>query len=113
MIIPFVLFDISLEMYHQIGFRLLGMPLVDRNKYIRIDRFKLDYLTSIEKLNCVYCGYGNGLLHYASVIVARTELHWCGIKHDSQGDFISPNHHKIFLPYNDKRAFDNFINKSS
>lgn len=46
-----------------------------------IDRHHLAYLNSIEKLNCVYCGYANGLLAYAREIVARTEQYWCPIKH--------------------------------
>mgnify|MGYP005852257819 CR=1 FL=1 len=35
----------------------------------------------IEQYNCVYCGYGNGVLAYAREVAARTEQYWCPIKH--------------------------------
>lgn len=44
----------------------------------------LSYLNAIEKLNCVYCGYGNGVIAYGREIIARTEQFWCPIKHASK-----------------------------
>ena len=44
-----------------------------RGQYIVIDRHRLKYLNAIEKLNCVYCGYGNGVIAYARDIAGRTE----------------------------------------
>ena len=38
-----------------------------------IDRYALSYLNVIEKLNCVYCEYVNGLIAYVQEIAARTE----------------------------------------
>ena len=38
-------------------------------------------MNSIEKMNCMYCGYVAGLLTYSREIVARTEQYWCPIKH--------------------------------
>jgi hypothetical protein len=45
------------------------------------DRYHLAYLNLLEKLNCAYCSYANGLLAYAGEIAARTEQYWCPIKH--------------------------------
>jgi len=45
------------------------------------DRHHLKHLNSLERLNCIYCGYANGLLAYAREISARTEQYWCPIKH--------------------------------
>ena len=59
-IVPAVIMDLSLEIYHNIGFRLCNLDLVDRSKYIKMDRKKLRYLNKIEKINCTYCGYTNG-----------------------------------------------------
>ena len=80
MAIPMVAYDLALTLYQAVCFRLYGIPRFDRSKYIVIDRHQLQYLNSIEKFNCVYCGYANGLLAYASEITARTEQHWCPIK---------------------------------
>ncbi len=107
MIIPLVLFDICLEIYHQVCFRLYSIPIVERSHYIKIDRQKLKYLTNWEKVNCAYCGYGNGLAHYFTVIAAQTEKYWCGIKHAKDPNFIAPAHHKEFLEYGDAKAYKN------
>ncbi len=81
MIVPFVILDIGLTMYQAICFRLYDVPRVARSQFIVIDRQSLSYLNSIERLNCIYCGYANGLLAYAREIAARTEQYWCPIKH--------------------------------
>ena len=104
MIIPFIFLDICLEIYHRVCFPLYGIALVERSKYIKIDRHRLSYLNSAEKFYCAYCGYGNGLLHYASIVAGRTEKYWCGIKHKRSDNFIAPNHHKDFLEYGDEEA---------
>ena len=44
MLVPMVMFDISIELYQNICFRLWGIDLVRRRKYIKIDRHKLEYL---------------------------------------------------------------------
>jgi hypothetical protein len=111
LIIPIVFFDIFLELYHQICFRLYEMKLVSRSEYIKIDRHKLKYLNWFEKLNCVYCGYGNGLIQYACEIFARTEKYWCGIKHAKYSNFKEPKHHESFLEYDDEKAYKNKYNK--
>jgi len=107
MIIPLVLFDLCVEIYHQICFRLYKIPLVKRAQYIKIDRHKLKYLTPWEKINCAYCGYANGLMHYASIIAGETEKYWCGIKHAKDPNFIPPAHHEDFLEYGDESGYRN------
>jgi len=106
MIIPLVLFDICLELYHQICFRFYKIPIIKRSSYIKIDRHKLKYLSTWEKINCAYCGYANGLMHYASVIAGETEKYWCGIKHQKDPNFIPPEHHKDFLEYGDEESYN-------
>ena len=81
MIVPFVLLDLWLSAYHAICFPLYGIPKVKRSSYIAIDRQHLAYLNVIEKLNCMYCGYANGLIAYTREISSRTEQYWCPIKH--------------------------------
>jgi len=81
MIVPMVILDIALVIYQQVCFRAYGVPCVARGDYLVIDRHQLGYLNGIEKFNCVYCGYGNGLMAMAQEIVARTEQYWCPIKH--------------------------------
>ena len=77
MIIPIVFFDLTITVYQHICFRLYVIRRVKRADYIVLDRQNLAYLNFIEKLNCVYCGYGNGVVAYSREVIARTEQYWC------------------------------------
>ncbi|MEZ6053908.1 MAG: hypothetical protein R3C02_21365 [Planctomycetaceae bacterium] len=81
MLVPFAFLDLSLSVYQLVCFPLYQIPRVKRSAYIIIDRHHLEYLNVIEKLNCVFCGYVNGLLGYGREIASRTEQYWCPIKH--------------------------------
>lgn len=108
MLPPLLVLDVFLEIYHRISFPLLGIPLVPRWDYIRIDRHKLSYLTPAQKIFCAYCGYANGLLPYAAKIAAESERYWCAIMHktNENDSFIVPPHHKDFIPYGDKDTYE-------
>jgi hypothetical protein len=80
-LIPFGFLDLFLAMFQMICFPAYGIPRVKRGDYIVFDRGHLRYLNSLERINCVYCSYANGLLAYATEVAARTEQHWCPIKH--------------------------------
>jgi rRNA processing protein Gar1 len=54
---------------------------VRRRDYLVFDRRHLGYLNALEKFNCAYCSYGNGLIGYVREIIGRTEQYWCPIKH--------------------------------
>lgn len=107
MIIPSVFLDLCIEIYHRFCFMLYGIPYVDRSKYIKIDRHRLEYLSLIEKINCAYCGYVNGLFAYAVVIAGETEKYWCGIMHRKDPEYVIPPHHKNFARYGDEKDLKN------
>ena len=106
LIIPLLILDIWIEIYHRVCFPLYKIPLVKRGTYIQIDRYKLKYLNWIQKIYCMYCGYATGVLRYWVAIAAETELYWCGIKHKKNAKFVEPSHHKNFAEYNDKADFN-------
>ena len=81
MIIPFLILDLSVSIYQILCFPLYRIAKVKRQKYIILDRHNLQYLNNIEKINCIYCGYVNGLIAYSREIVSRTEQYWCPVKH--------------------------------
>jgi hypothetical protein len=81
MLIPFVILDISLFIYQSVCFPLYRIPKVRRSNYVILDRHHLGYLNAIEKLNCIFCGYVDGLLAYSRQILSPTEMYWCPIKH--------------------------------
>ncbi len=104
MIIPAILFDIILFIYQQVVFRIFKFKFIKRSDYILFDRQYLGYLNSIEKLNCLYCSYFNGLMQYAAAIAGRTELYFCPIKHAKkvayQHDFYD-----AFFSYGDEDKY--------
>jgi len=97
---PALLLDAVASFFQTVCFPVYQIPKVRRSKYIVIDRHSLAYLNIIEKINCVYCGYFNGLIAYVREIAARTEQHWCPIKHARRTDSLHSRYTK-FLEYGD------------
>jgi hypothetical protein len=106
LIIPLIIMDIWVEIYHRICFPLCGIPYVQRKKYIKIiDRAKLKYLNPLQKIYCMYCGYGNGAFSYWKQIAGETEHYWCGIQHKKDPNFIPTEYQKEFAKYGDEEDF--------
>lgn len=81
MIFPSIIWNIGVEIYQQICFRLYGIPTVKPKDYFIYDRQLLSCLTFWEKINCYYCSYVNNLIRYSAEISGRTERYWCPIKY--------------------------------
>ena len=81
LIVPLVLLDLFVSLYQAICFPAYGIEKVRRGDYMVFDRHHLGYLNVLEKFNCAYCSYANGLIAYVREIAGRTEKHWCPIKH--------------------------------
>jgi hypothetical protein len=79
--IPLLLLDLFVAVYQAACFPVYGIPRVSRSDYLVFDRGRLAYLNAVEKLNCAYCSYANGLLAYVREVASRTEEYWCPIKH--------------------------------
>jgi hypothetical protein len=105
-LLPALFLDLAVSIFHSLCFRVYKIPLVKRSDYIVIDHQSLTYLNLIEKLNCLYCGYFNGLIGYVQEIAARTEQFWCPIKHARKMAGLHSRYHK-FLEYGDAEGFRN------
>jgi len=103
LIIPFALLDLFLCIYHAVCFRLYRLPPVPRADYVVIDRHHLHYLNILQKLNCVYCGYVNGVIAWARELASVTEQYWCPIKHARK---VRGSHTRYaqFIDYGDTEA---------
>jgi hypothetical protein len=104
MIVPALLMDICLWIYQTVCFRVYRIPTVKRGDHIILDRHYLKYLNFIEKMNCDYCSYFNGLASYATEIAARTEQYWCPIKHAS-GKAGRHSRYHLFFDFGDAEAY--------
>lgn len=104
LIVPFFILDLFVTVYQRICFPVYGIERVSRADFIRIDRQHLQYLNGLQKLNCVYCGYANGVIGYVQEVAGRTEAFWCPIKHAAR---IGAHHayYAQFVDYGDAEGF--------
>lgn len=103
-IVPLVLLDLVASVYQFVCFPVYGIGKVRRKDYIFLDRGSLAYLNTLQKLNCAYCGYGNGVLAFVTEIAARTEQYWCPIKHASRVAGVH-GRYAAFLDFGDAEGF--------
>ena len=103
-LLPMLILDLFVTVYQRICFPIYGIAKVKRQDYFVYDRTHLAYLNVIEKINCAYCSYGNGLMAYAREIVARTEMYWCPIKHARKVLKAHP-YYAEFVDYGDANAY--------
>ncbi len=101
---PMVLLDVAVTLYQIICFPVYGIARVKRSDYFVFDRSHLAYLNLLEKFNCAYCSYGNGLIAYAREVVARTEQYWCPIKHARKIMAAHP-YYTGFVDFGDAEAY--------
>ena len=101
---PLLLMDVTISMYQAVCFPIYGIPKVKRQDYIVFDRQYLQYLNLIEKFNCAYCSYVNGLIAYLQEIAARTEQFWCPIKYAKRIKTLHSRYHKFFS-YGDAKTY--------
>ena len=100
LIFSFVFLDFSVTIYQAICFRAYKIDRVRRSDYLIFDRQKLPYLNLIEKINCNYCSYANGVIAYVREVAARTEQYWCPIKH-AQRRHGAHARYRLFEEYGD------------
>jgi hypothetical protein len=103
-LLPAVVMDVVVSFYQAVCFPLFGIPKVKRGEHVIFDRRHLRYLNVIEKLNCLYCSYFNGVVSFATEVGARTEQYWCPIKHAAQLKTIHSRYH-TFVDFGDSDEF--------
>ncbi len=108
--IPFLLMDLFVTVYQTICFPVYRIPKVRRSDYLVFDRGDLPYLNLIEKFNCFYCSYGNGVAAYTREVASRTEQYWCPIKHARRIQAAHERYPKFF-DHGDAEAFRQGLNR--
>jgi hypothetical protein len=98
-IFPLVLVDFFLWQFQNIYFKVYEIPLIDRKKYVVLDRYNLKKLTLWQKINCLYCEYANGVVGFSKAVVNQMELYSCAIKHVHQP--LGQEHHRDFFERKD------------
>jgi hypothetical protein len=104
LIVPLLLLDLFTTLYQAACFPVYGIAKVKRRDYFVFDRRYLAYLNVLEKFNCAYCSYANGLIAYVREIASRTEQYWCPIKHARKLMGAHP-HYAEFAEFGDALAY--------
>lgn len=108
--IPLLLLDAWLWVYQTLCFPAYGIKKVERSRYVFLDRGHLRYLNWIERFNCDYCGYANGLVAYAREVTSRTEQYFCPIKHASRCAGPHERYHD-FSDFGDAQSYRSRLKK--
>ena len=109
-IVPFLVLDIFITVFQALCFPIYGIAKVKRADYLVFDRHHLAYLNAVEKLNCAYCSYANGLIAYSREIAARTEQYWCPIKH-ARRVIGTHDHYVLFGDFGDAEEYSEQLAK--
>lgn len=104
LVVPLALLDVWVTAYQWTCFPVYGIAHVRRGDYRVVDRHKLAYLNGIEKANCTFCSYAQGLVAYVREVASRTEQYWCPIKHAHP---IPAPHsrYRLFFEYGDAESY--------
>ncbi|MFA5831409.1 MAG: hypothetical protein WC878_06265 [Candidatus Paceibacterota bacterium] len=86
-IIFILLLDVCMTLCQYACFWAFNIPVLPRTGYFVFERMYLSFLNAIQKVNCGYCSYGNGLMAYDSAILARMEYLWNPEKQEKIGSW--------------------------
>jgi hypothetical protein len=103
-LMPALALDAMASFYQALCFPVYGIPKVRRSEYLVFDHQRLRYLNIVEKLNCRYCSYFNGMIGYVGEIAARTEQFWCPIKHAKRSKTLH-SRYPLFFDYGDGERY--------
>ncbi len=110
MLLPAIILDVMLFIYQQVIFRIYKFKFIKRSDYIVFDRQYLGYLNIIEKINCMYCSYFNGLINYTAAIAAKSEFYFCPIKHAKKVAYTH-RHYYDYMAYGDDENYQEKLEK--
>ncbi|MCH9634735.1 MAG: hypothetical protein S4CHLAM7_14960 [Chlamydiae bacterium] len=94
MIVPFIVFDLCISIYHRIAFTICGMKRVKRKPNFKIDEHKIALLNKKERFFAVLILYASGVINYAKKIISESEQYWCQPRSIKGGQLVT-NKNKI------------------
>lgn len=110
--VPTMIMHLSVAIYQNIAFPLYGIETVRYLDYVSFDREKLGYLSFLDKINCAYCTYANGVYSYVQEVGRRTEFYWCGVKHRNQPGNPAFAYQAKFAKYGDVEDYNRVLTES-
>lgn len=98
-VIPVMLIDLWVGIYQYIYFGIMKIPRIKRSEYVIFDRVYLPKLSIMQRINCLYCEYVNGVFAWIKEVAAQTEIYSCAIKHSTT--LKGREHHRDFYQNSD------------
>lgn len=98
---PLIVCHVLCHLYQAIAFSIYDIPKIHLEDYLILDRGRLKKLNVIQRLNCVYCGYANGVLAWMRATANQTEAYACGVKHSVSK--MGQEYQKDFHEYDEYR----------
>lgn len=77
MLLPLLIFDLCLSIYHRIAFAICKIKRVNRTTHFKVDQLKISQLNKIERFIYIYLFYARGVMSYATKIISETENYFC------------------------------------
>lgn len=109
MIVPLAFVDLCVTVYQAAAFRCYGIPRIVRRKYVRWVGRGHGMVRWIDRFNCAYCSYANGVAAYLRAVLIETEKYWCPIKYAARGDFHVPHPQDDFADPGDEDALRKIV----
>jgi len=109
-LVPVLVMDVVVSLYQLVCFPVYGIPRVKRGDYVVMDRQALRYLNWIEKVNCAYCSYFNGVIGFVAEVAARTEQFWCPVRHARPVKSVH-SRYRFFFEYGDAEGYRKGLNE--
>ncbi|MCK9351428.1 MAG: hypothetical protein WCT49_02455 [Candidatus Paceibacterota bacterium] len=81
------LLDLYVIILQYVCFPAYGITRAERKGYFIFERMYAKFLNFVQKVNCGYCSYGNGLVAYSSEILNRSEFLWRDDGETQRGSF--------------------------
>lgn len=109
MIVPLAFMDLAVTVYQAVAFRCYGIPRVKRRQYVRWEGRGHGMVRRIDRFNCAYCSYANGIAAYMRAVLIETEKYWCPIKYAARNGFHVPHPQGDYAAPGDEAALRKIV----
>ena len=79
-LVPLVVFDISLSLFHRIVFGICKMKKVNRKTHFKVDQMKIAQLSKMQRFFAIYILYLRGIMNFGAKIAQECEYYWCQVR---------------------------------
>lgn len=79
-LLPVMVFDMCLSLFHRIIFGICGMKKVNRKSHFKVDQMKIAQLSKMQRFYAIYLLYLKGIMSFGLKIAQESEQYWCHVR---------------------------------